>query len=134
MTNDLTEDVSQPASPRTPSRQFVLQMCQSCGSYQGPAHLNCERCGSADFVLSSPSGEGVVYSYAVLHRTSAADWQDALPFTVVQIELAEGPLIMASVTPETEKVLAIGLRVQAADQDPAPVWPCFELSPKDENP
>ena len=133
MTSDAKGEASQPAVPRTPSRHFVLQECQSCGGHQGPAQLNCERCGSPDLVLSEPSGKGVVYSYAVLHRTSSAEWQDELPYTVVQIELAEGPLIMASVTHETEKVLAIGLPVQAVDQDPASVWPRFELLPEAEN-
>lgn len=48
-------------------------------------------CQAEEFELADLSGRGVIYSYAVIDRALHAGFVDALPYTVVFVELDDQP-------------------------------------------
>ncbi|WP_157184715.1 hypothetical protein [Nocardia niigatensis] len=85
--------------------------CAHCGRvYFPPIGLGCEICGAAESRLLPKAlrAEGVVFAVADV----LIDPQGAGPFTIAEIVLDGGPLIRATVHPESP-ALSIGDRVSA---------------------
>lgn len=74
---------------------MLIQRCADCATLRFPWLPRCNACGSAAWDTVEASGEGVVYSYVVMHhpRFPASD----PPYAVAQIELAEGVRMVSNV-------------------------------------
>jgi uncharacterized protein len=82
--------------------------CTHCGRvYFPPMGIGCEICGASaeQLVPKSLTGNGIVFAVAEVHLASA-------PFVVVEIVLADGPLIRGIVHPDSVRP-QIGDRVSA---------------------
>ena len=73
-----TGEVSRPAPLLSDDNHFfwdaaregrlVTQRCEDCGQLRHPPRPMCPTCHSLEFEIIDLTGEGVVYSYAILHH------------------------------------------------------------------
>ncbi|MDZ7730532.1 MAG: OB-fold domain-containing protein [Natrialbaceae archaeon] len=109
--------------------EYRLQECQDCGQIYGYTRAVCPDCGSLDVEWTVASGEGTVYSYAVLesHRT----WpESALPMICARVDLAEGVQVVTNLVDCSPEDVAVGDTVQVAfvpTDDEAVAVPVFTL-------
>lgn len=85
------------------------QRCTQCGHAQTPTRLACARCGDAALQWRDASGEGVVVAASVVSRAPSDEFRALAPYTLVLVQLAEGPCVMGHAAPGT----AIGDAVKA---------------------
>ena len=85
------------------------QRCAPCGAAQTGQRLACTACGSTQLAWCDAAGTGTVWSVSTVHRAPSDAWRAALPYTLVLVDLDEGPRLMAHGAPG----LAIGMRVVA---------------------
>jgi uncharacterized OB-fold protein len=89
--------------------------CRDCGVYIfGPA-VFCQACTSANLQSVEFGRSGVLYSYTVV-RVPPAGWPGQVPYILGEIELPEGPHVLAEVVDCPESDLKIGMPVELALQ------------------
>ena len=87
--------------------------CQDCGIYVfGPATF-CQGCTSSNLEAVELSQQGVLYSYTVV-RVPPAGWPGPVPYFLGQVEVLEGPQVLAEVIDCQENDLKIGMPVELA--------------------
>ena len=87
--------------------------CRDCGIYVfGPATF-CQACTSSDLETVELGKQGVLYSYTVV-RVPPQGWPGQIPYFLGQIELREGPQVLAEVIDCLEADLKIGMPVELA--------------------
>lgn len=73
--------------------QLKFQRCSACGAVRYPVGPLCPKCRSFEFEWATSSGRGVVHSFTVVqHQTHPAF---PVPYTVVLVQMDEGPRIIA---------------------------------------
>lgn len=92
---------------------FVGQACRCCGRVRYPATLHCPGCRSTDAALRTLSGHGEIVSACRFHRAYFAEMADALPYTVILVRLAEGPLLYSNLIEEPSVLPVPGTPVRA---------------------
>ena len=85
------------------------QRCAGCGAAQTGQRFACTACGGVQLAWCDAAGTGTVFSVSVVHRAPTEAWRVLAPYTLVLVDLDEGPRVMAHGAPG----LAIGMRVQA---------------------
>ena len=100
--------------------------CTACGAPQTLTRAVCARCGGHALQWRDAGGTGTVYASTVVHIAHSDEFRALLPYTLVLVDLDEGPRVMGHGTPG----LAIGVRVQVRIRAFAgrPV-PAFEPEP-----
>ena len=89
--------------------------CLDCGTAVfGPATF-CQDCTSDKLEPLEFSHHGTLYSYTVV-RVPPAGWPGAVPYILGQVELPEGPQVLAEVVDCAEADLNIGMEVDLAVQ------------------
>jgi uncharacterized protein len=86
--------------------------CEECGTrFFPPFGIGCEVCGAPESALQPELlvAAGVLYSVATVHHYSGKDI--AVPFTMAEVDLDDGPLIRATLVDEAD-ASSIGARVQ----------------------
>jgi len=81
-----------------------LQRCTACGAWGFPPMSRCMECGSDAIEWADASGEGTVYSHALLRRPYHPRHQGRLPIVLAQVDLPEGVRVMTNlvdVAPES---------------------------------
>ena len=58
------------------------------------------------------SGEGTIYSFSTVYRPPSAEFKDDVPYTVVLVELSEGPRMPRTPVELAPDAVRIGQRVQ----------------------
>ena len=71
--------------------KFILQRCTGCGLWNATPRVICPRCHASDFAWEQPSGKGIIHSYAIVHQTTAAGFQDEVPYVIAHIIPDEEP-------------------------------------------
>lgn len=96
--------------------RLTLQKCCSCGHIRFPVGPVCTRCLGSETEWTELSGRGVVLSHLVFHQVYHPAWKDDVPYSVVLVQLDEGPRIFSNIlAPEladTETDL-VGHKVEA---------------------
>lgn len=85
------------------------QRCAGCGLAATGQRFACTGCGGTHLAWHDAVGTGTVFSASAVHRAPTEAWRAHVPYTLVLVDLDEGPRVMAHGTPG----LAIGARVQA---------------------
>jgi len=85
------------------------QRCADCGHAQTPTRLACSRCSSAALDWQDASGDGAVVAISIVSRAPSDAFRPLVPYTLVLVQLAEGPCVMGHASPG----MAIGDRAQA---------------------
>ena len=114
--------MSKPAPQSTPETQAYwdgvadgklrLQRCTACGKVRHYPQLVCARCYSFDVEWVEASGHGTVHSWTVAHHAFHPAFKFELPYTLVTVDLAEGPRALGRLDPDAPDRLSIGLPVQ----------------------
>ena len=109
--------------------KLMLQVCRACGDTRFPPSHVCPRCLSADQAWEQASGEGTIESWIDMHRAYWDGFKGDLPYRVVLVRLAEGPVVMSNLTDNTDN-LRMGQPVRAVFETVAEgvVLPKFALA------
>lgn len=97
-------------------REFVLQRCPRCASWQFPPAAFCRNCLADNMAWEAPSGRGVVWSWIRFHKGYFKSLDLELPYRVALIELAEGPRMISTVVGPDER-LKCGAEVEVVFQE-----------------
>ena len=92
------------------AHRLMIQACSACGRLRFPPMPGCPHCGAAGGSWVEVSGDGSVYSWVRVHRTSNARFADSVPYVVATIELAPGCRMVARL--DAPGPVAIGSTVQ----------------------
>ena len=92
-------------------REFVLQRCTHCATWQFPPTSVCSRCLNEKLEWQPASGNGTVWSWIRMHKSYFKRLELELPYRVALIELAEGPRMISTVLGPDE-VLECGAPVE----------------------
>ena len=101
--------------------RFLIKRCTECRkAFWYPRNL-CPFCMSAETVWEESPGEGVIYTYSVMHRSPTG------PYAIGYVTLDEGPAVLTNFVDVTPDGLSIGMKVKVKFQlteggPPAPVF------------
>jgi uncharacterized protein len=73
--------------------ELVVPRCVACGRYTEPGADVCPVCGEA-LIWAAASGDGVVFSYAVVHQVFDPALAGDVPYVIALVDLAEGPRLV----------------------------------------
>jgi uncharacterized OB-fold protein len=98
--------------------KLLLQRCGECTSVQFPHRVVCTTCGSRDVSSFEATGKGTLYTYTVVHRAPAPDFQPYVPYIVAHVDLDEGPRIMTNLMcPVDEAMIEMRVEVEFDDDN-----------------
>lgn len=87
--------------------RFEIPRCRDCGKLHFFPRVCCPHCGSQALDWVAPSGRGIVYSVTVVRAREGSD------YTVVLVNLQEGPRLMSRVVDIPVDAVRIGMPVHA---------------------
>lgn len=94
----------------------MLQKCGNCGHIRFPLGPVCTVCLSEETQWAELSGKGEVLCHLVFHQVYSKAWSEDVPYSVVMVQLDEGPRVFSNITgldrSDTETDL-VGRRVEA---------------------
>ncbi|WP_304170803.1 Zn-ribbon domain-containing OB-fold protein [Phenylobacterium aquaticum] len=101
--------------------RFLIKRCNACGEAHWYPRALCPFCFSDDTVWEESPGEGVIYTYSVMHRSPTG------PYAIGYVTLNEGPAMMTNFVDCDLSKLAIGQKVKLKFQPteggpPVPVF------------
>jgi len=106
-------DVAKPFYEAMQQHKLLIQQCQSCETYQPPAQVICDHCGSNKLIWCEANGKGVIYSFVIFHRSFHPYYDDKIPYTVALVELDEGPRVMGHIEAKAGQDYQVGSVVTA---------------------
>ena len=86
------------------------RQCQVC--VFGPA-IFCQACSSDDLESVQLSRQGTLYSFTVV-RVPPAGWPGKVPYTLGEVELPEGPHVLAEIIDSEPEQLKLGMPMELA--------------------
>jgi uncharacterized OB-fold protein len=101
--------------------KFLIKRCNACGEAHWYPRALCPFCFSDDTVWEESLGEGVIYTYSVMHRSPTG------PYAIGYVTLNEGPAMMTNFVDCDLSKLEIGQKVKLKFQPteggpPVPVF------------
>jgi hypothetical protein len=90
---------------------LVGEECPHCQVKIFPPRDVCPDCGQEARTAYAFSGRGEVYSFTTVH-TPPAGYEEAAPYTVALVRLAEGPMVTAQLTDLGDQPVEIGMPVE----------------------
>ena len=101
--------------------RFLIGRCGDCGKAYWYPRKTCPHCLSGDTALVESPGEGVIYTYSVMHRSPTG------PYAIGYVTLDEGPAVLTNFVDVAPDGLSIGMRVKVKFQPteggpPVPVF------------
>ena len=91
-----------------------LQRCAACGLFRHYPQLTCTNCYSLDVELVDATGRGTVHSWTIAHHAFHPAFKADLPYTLVIVDLKEGPRALGRLDPSAQHKLRIGLPVRVS--------------------
>lgn len=91
--------------------------CKGCGTITIPPKMVCRKCASPDMEVVELKGTGKIQTFTTCN-VAPEGREDEVPYTILLVELDEGPWIMGNLTgidPTTLTVELIGKRVKMGD-------------------
>ncbi len=92
--------------------ELRFQYCEKCDRWQHPPRFLCAGCGSADWIWKAVAGRGVVFSWTVTHKALHPMFADVVPYSILVVELDEGPRIVCSARGIANEDLALDMPVK----------------------
>lgn len=77
--------------------QLRVQQCPICRFLRFPPASLCPRCLTPSDEWVAISGRGVIWSWIRMHRQYFADGRRPVPYTVVMVQLNEGPMMISAI-------------------------------------
>lgn len=91
--------------------------CQQCGHINVPPKMVCGNCASPDMEVMELGGKGKIQTFTTVNVTSEGR-ESEVPYTIVMVELDDGPWIMGNlgdIDHKTTTMELIGKRVKMKD-------------------
>lgn len=111
--------------------ELMLQRCAACGHLTHPPDVVCVAClsSAAAFTFEPVSGRGCIRSWTIMRDTFLPAFRVDIPWVIVDVELREGPRMVARLVDGASAPLRIGLAVRVVFDDVADgvALPCFQL-------
>ncbi len=112
---------SQPFWEAAKEGRFLIKRCNGCGKAHWYPRALCPFCFSDKTVWEESPGEGVIYTYSVMHRSPSG------PYAIGYVTLNEGPAVLTNFVDVAPDGLSIGQKVKVKFQDtengpPVPVF------------
>jgi len=88
--------------------------CQSCGAITVPPKIVCRQCASPDLDIVELKGSGKIRTFTTVFVASEGR-EDEIPYTIVMVELDDGPWIMGNldgIDPKEASMELIGRKVK----------------------
>lgn len=112
--------------------RLVLKSCLGCGKCHFYPRELCPYCHSDDLSWIEASGRGVIYSFTVCRRPAGPAFATDVPYTVVLVDLAEGPRMMSRIVGDPAKIaIGMNVKVRFERQSDELVLPFFEGEERD---
>jgi uncharacterized OB-fold protein len=110
--------------------EFRLQRCAACGTVRYPPKEVCPACLSPEATWERMSGRGTVWSWIEMHQPYFQGFREELPYVVLFVKLAEGPMMMANLVDSDRGELRCEAPVEVTfvDATPEVSLPQFRLS------
>lgn len=89
---------------------LLFQRCQTCSAANFPPAEHCRQCLSFDVAWERSVGEGVVYSWTVVHRAATPVFET--PYAPAIVTLAEGYQMLTNIIGANADELRVGMAVQ----------------------
>jgi uncharacterized OB-fold protein len=105
--------------------RLLLQRCTPCGHVWHPPSEFCPSCQASQFEWFDATGEGLIHSYTVVHHAAHPAVEDWLPYTILLVDLIEGPRVIARLLDaqaEPEIGAAVCLRFERYSDLKVPVF------------
>ena len=96
--------------------ELRITACKACDHRIHPPQLICPACLSRDVTPVLASGRGTVHSWTVAHHAFHPAFKGELPYTLVIVDLAEGPRMLGRFETAAD-VLCLGLPVSLRFDD-----------------
>jgi len=109
----LIDEDSRPYWQGLKEGKLQLQKCPACGKFRFPVYPSCPYCGQEGGDWHEVSGKGKVYSWITVHHPVIQELADEVPFTVIMVELQEGPRIAGRLVGENQDSLRGNMPVEA---------------------
>ena len=103
---------SQPYWDGAAEGKLRLQRCASCGKVRHYPRVACDHCYSLDVEWVEASGRGTVHSWTVAHHAFHPAFKGELPYTLLIVDLEEGPRAMGRLDPGFRDDPRIGMQVR----------------------
>jgi uncharacterized OB-fold protein len=84
-------DVSRPYWQAAARGDLTIQKCAECGVLRHYPRLLCDQCYSDQVTWITATGRGVIHSWTVAHHPYHPAFREELPYTLVTVDLEEGP-------------------------------------------
>ena len=94
--------------------QLRVQRCGSCGRLRHYPRPMCPACHSFEVDWVALSGAGTVHSWTRPHQSALPGFADAVPFTLVTVDMAEGVRVLGRLLDDDLAGLRIGAPVTAS--------------------
>lgn len=111
-----------PPRPTADSREFwaacnegrlLLSECATCGHVFYYPRQMCPRCGEQDLGWRSSSGRGRIYSFTRVEVSFyGPTWESDLPYTVILVDLEDGPRMLSRLVESDQEAVALGAAVE----------------------
>ena len=101
--------------------KLLIKKCNACGEVHFYPRANCPFCFSDRTVWEESPGEGVIYTFSVMHHATSG------PYAIGYVTLAEGPAVLTNFVGCDLATLKIGQKVKVRFQEteggpPVPVF------------
>ena len=92
---------------------LLLQRCGACRHLFYYARRLCPACGAAELSWEASTGRGSIYSFSQVHVAfQGPEWNSQLPYTVVLVDLDDGPRMLSRWLGPAGTVPSVGERVR----------------------
>lgn len=92
--------------------RLVVQRCGNCGSLRHPPLHRCPNCHATEVEWTPVQGRGTVYTFTVVEHPTHAALEEAVPYVVALVELAEGPRILTNIRGCPPESVRVGMPVR----------------------
>jgi uncharacterized OB-fold protein len=108
-------DLTLPFWQRSAQGQLVMQKCSNCRHIRFPIGPVCTRCLADESVWMPLSGKGTVLAHLVFHRAYDQAWKNEVPYSVVMVQLAEGPRMFSNLHDPEKRFVGMDLVGRAVE-------------------
>ena len=92
--------------------------CRSCGAITVPPKMVCRQCTGSELDVIELKGSGKIRTFTTVNVASEG-LEDEVPYTIVMVELDEGPWIMGNldgIDPQDTSMELIGKKVEMGNK------------------
>ena len=108
------------AGPNT-AMGLIGYRCAECDGRFAPPRLYCPECGSDERDEVSLAGRGIVRAWTAIH-VGPTRYEQEVPYTVVLVELDEGPRVMGRLEPNEKAEIGAKVDLGCVDEERGPVF------------